>query len=300
MSSALFGTTASTGLIFGTGQTSILAGTLKPQQLNLPNGVLNNATLYTIGNGTVSQLGRISGVGTLVVGGSAGQLNMLQLISGTGCSAMATLQVNSGSQLDLTNNEMDVSGFMADGNPPESLAQISTFVALGYSNGTWNGTGGIVSSTAAADTTHLTAIGVIQKNQSGTALFTASHQFDGTTPGAGDILIKYTYYGDTNLDGKVDGTDYSRIDNGYLQHLTGWGNGDFNYDGVVDGSDYTLIDNAFNAQGAQLSTQIVEPTAQLAVSTSASSVPEPTLLGLIAMVGIGLLGRRKRYRSFTV
>ena len=27
-----------------------------------------------------------------------------------------------------------------------------------------------------------------------------------------DVLVKYTYYGDANLDGKVDGSDYSRID----------------------------------------------------------------------------------------
>ena len=72
----------------------------------------------------------------------------------------------------------------------------------------------------------------------------------------GDILVKYTYYGDANLDGKVDASDYSRIDNGYLNHLTGWSNGDFNYDGVINGSDYTLIDNAFNMQGASLAAQI--------------------------------------------
>ena len=37
------------------------------------------------------------------------------------------------------------------------------------------------------------------------------------TPGAGDVLLKYIYYGDANLDGEVDGSDYSLIDNGYLE-----------------------------------------------------------------------------------
>ena len=69
------------------------------------------------------------------------------------------------------------------------------------------------------------------------------------------MLVRYTYYGDANLDGKVDGGDYSRIDNGYLQQLTGWYNGDFNYDNAIDGSDYTLIDNAFNTQGAKSQAQ---------------------------------------------
>jgi hypothetical protein len=76
--------------------------------------------------------------------------------------------------------------------------------------------------------------------------------FEGSPVLATDVLIKYTWYGDANLDGKVDGSDYSRIDSGFLAHATGWANGDFNYDNTVNGSDYTLIDNAFNTQGNQL------------------------------------------------
>ena len=66
------------------------------------------------------------------------------------------------------------------------------------------------------------------------------------------MLVRYTFYGDANLDGHVDGSDYSLIDNGALLHLTGWQNGDFNYDGVINGSDYTLIDNAYNTQGTAI------------------------------------------------
>ena len=68
----------------------------------------------------------------------------------------------------------------------------------------------------------------------------------------------------------MDGTDYSRIDNGYLNHLTGWANGDFNYDGVVDGSDYTFIDNAFNSQGASLAALLASSNA---VDTAQAAVP---------------------------
>jgi hypothetical protein len=62
------------------------------------------------------------------------------------------------------------------------------------------------------------------------------------------VLVKYTDYGDANLDGTVNVADYTRLDAGFISggKLTGWFNGDFNYDGVVDGSDYTLMDNAFN------------------------------------------------------
>jgi C1A family cysteine protease/subtilisin-like proprotein convertase family protein len=60
------------------------------------------------------------------------------------------------------------------------------------------------------------------------------------------ILGMYAYYGDTDLNGDVDGNDYSNIDNGYNSGLGGWRNGDFNYNGEVDGNDYSSIDNAYN------------------------------------------------------
>jgi hypothetical protein len=92
----------------------------------------------------------------------------------------------------------------------------------------------------------------------------------------------------------VDGSDYSRIDNGALNHLTGWFNGDFNYDGVINGSDYTLIDNAFNTQGAQLDGQIAGgaavATAQIGATTA---VPDPATVGIFA-VGCLVPGRRRR------
>jgi hypothetical protein len=91
--------------------------------------------------------------------------------------------------------------------------------------------------------------------------------FDGLTVTGTDVLMKFTYYGDANLDGKVDGSDYSKIDNGYLTHGTGWSNGDFNYDGVVNGSDYTLIDNAFNTQGPAI------PAAEIAAVTATVTSP---------------------------
>lgn len=113
-----------------------------------------------------------------------------------------------------------------------------------------------------------------------------------------DILIKYTYYGDANLDGQVDGTDYSRIDNGYLSHSTGWLNGDFNYDNTIDGSDYTLIDNAFNTQGVNLtsSAEVAVPTVQIA---GALAVPEPGTIALLAVAASALLLQRRPRPAIT-
>jgi hypothetical protein len=138
---------------------------------------------------------------------------------------------------------------------------------------------------AASDPKHLTAVGVA----------TGLSSFENVSVSSSDVLVKYTYYGDANLDGQVNSSDYTLIDAGYLSGgtLTGWQNGDFNYDGVINGSDYTLIDNAFNTQGAQFLSQIASPTSQVAGTGTSSAVPEPATLGLLAFGTAALLGRRR-------
>jgi parallel beta-helix repeat protein len=155
-------------------------------------------------------------------------------------------------ELDLSNNDLIV----RNGN----VAAINNDLA----GGVGGGAAGIVSTVARADTAFLTAVG----------FYTGSSMpFDGQAVSPADVLVKYTYYGDANLDGKVDASDYSRLDNGALIHLTGWFNGDFNYDGVVNGSDYTLMDNAFNCQGAVVAAQIATPDA---ASSAIAVAPSPT------------------------
>jgi hypothetical protein len=194
------------------------------------------------------------------------------------------------SKLDLSNNDAIVQG--------GDLGIVTSEIEQGYKGGTWQGSAGIVSSTAASNSTHLTALGAILNDDgthTGNALYAS---FDGNSTGEGDVLIKYTYYGDANLDGKVDGADYSRIDSAVLANrsspgsATGWFNGDFNYDGVINGSDYTLIDNAFNTQGAQLAA--VVSTAQIAPLIEGAAVPEPTSLLVFSTTALALLGRRRR------
>jgi hypothetical protein len=161
------------------------------------------------------------------------------------------LSITTGGTLDIGNNAVIVHG--------GDLPAITSLIKTGFNAGSgyWNGVG-ITSTSARTDTTLLTAVGVISNNISGVAI---DSTFDNQPVSASDVLIKFTYYGDATLDGKVDGSDYSRIDSGYLTYATGWFNGDFNYDGSVDGSDYTLIDNAFNAQGQQQPKQNPAPTA---------------------------------------
>jgi uncharacterized repeat protein (TIGR03803 family) len=104
--------------------------------------------------------------------------------------------------------------------------------------------------------------------------------FDNQTVTTTDVLVKYTYFGDTNLDGSVTAADYLAIDNAFSFNstnpttpLTGWDNGDFNYDGLINGDDYTLIDNAFNSQS----------TVPLVSPAQATSSPNPIILQATAL-----------------
>ena len=251
-----------------TGPTNISSGTL----ILASAGALPSGTALTIGNGAAVLSADLNA--TIVLG----SLNLT-----------TTSNISTG-RLDLANNKLVVH--------TGDLAALTQAIGQGFNGGQWNGSAGVTSTDASSNTTHLTALGVIQNsvsgNASGNALYTTFGNATGLT--SSDILVKYTYYGDANLDGKVDGSDYSRIDNGFLTHATGWFNGDFNYDGVINGSDYTLIDNAFNTKGAIITDSIGSPVASITseLYPSAASVPEPSQIGLAICAVAWLSSRRKR------
>ncbi|HWP39754.1 MAG TPA: PEP-CTERM sorting domain-containing protein, partial [Tepidisphaeraceae bacterium] len=127
--------------------------------------------------------------------------------------------------------------------------------------------------------------------------------FNGQNVSADDVLVKFTYFGDADLSGSIDATDYSLIDNGYVNSLTGWLNGDFDYSGTIDATDYALIDNAYvNQVGPLAEALIAEHTRMLGGEYLAALraiqsgvIPEPASVGLLVL-GAGLLRRVRRVR----
>ena len=241
------------------GPTNVNAGTLIVNAV----GALPTNTKLTIAANAAMTVDRGSGSRILL------QLNQLTIGGVMG---------NWTGRLDLKNNDLIVHGGI--------YANILNQVTQGYTSGSGASSKGILSSTAAGDLLH--TLGVVTNS-------TAA--FDGTTLVTTDVAVKYTYYGDANLSGTVDGSDYNLIDVGFGSHATTWQGGDFNYDGHVDGSDYSLIDNAFNLQGATLAAtvgnQITQASAEIA-SGSAVAVPEPAALSILGIGTISLLGRRRR------
>jgi autotransporter-associated beta strand protein len=117
--------------------------------------------------------------------------------------------------------------------------------------------------------------------------------FAGQTVDGATTIAMYTYAGDLNFDGLVDGADYGILDN-YVQFpgTDGYANGDFNYDGVIDGADYGIVDNTIQLQGAPFPGWNSAPSAVAALAV----VPEPTTCGFTILTVSALLARPRRRR----
>ncbi len=280
------GTLTLSGTTSYTGATTVSGGELIFGRVNTGIGAVVRSTL------TIASSTEVAVTSSTPVSGSNPNRTVL----------VASSLTNSG-KLDLGSNDMIVH---SAANGISVAATINSQVATGRgTNGLWTGTG-ITSSAAAASPSNMAlAVVLNDTNQTGTlsgtplvaAASTFNHgltTFDGQAVADGDVLVKYTYYGDALLTGKVTASDYVQIDNGFNSGgaLKGWYNGDFNYDGKIDGDDYTLIDNAFNTQGSVAFTGISAGAAEQIAG--ASSVPEPGSISLLAIGAAGLLRRRRR------
>jgi hypothetical protein len=190
-----------------------------------------------------------------------------------GTSVLDDLEFDGQGTLDLADNDLVVRATAATRQSllEDVVARIKT--ARNAAAGRWKGPG-ITSS--AAEANPLTTLAAM--------INPGLTTFGGEGIDANAVIIKNTYNGDANLDGRVNADDYFRIDQGFLaqpQNPT-YRDGDFNYDGRVNADDYFLIDQAFLGQ-----------TGVLGVTLNAVAVPEPG--GVIALfVGAASLLRRRR------
>jgi autotransporter-associated beta strand protein len=102
--------------------------------------------------------------------------------------------------------------------------------------------------------------------------------------GSSQVIVAYTYYGDANVDGKVNALDFNAVATNF--GAAGgkiWSQGDFNYDGFVNTLD-------FNSLAANFNQSIAIPAAP-ALGTL---VPEPASVALLA--GLMCLTRRRARR----
>ena len=96
-----------------------------------------------------------------------------------------------------------------------------------------------------------------------------------------DFLVETllgTFYGDANVDGRVDAADLNAVGLNWRGNISGWANGNFNGDNIVDAADLNLL--ALNWQNG--------------VPAVASPIPEPASAGLLLF---GIVGFAMRYRG---
>lgn len=97
-----------------------------------------------------------------------------------------------------------------------------------------------------------------------------------------NLAARIALGGDANLDGYVEGADYTIWSDNYLQTGQSWQDGDFNGDGLVDGGDYTIWSDNYGLGPGP---------------AAAAAVPEPSslaLAGLGALIGAALYRRQTK------
>jgi hypothetical protein len=174
----------------------------------------------------------------LTINGGAVTLTATQVFSSLAIVAAP------GAQLDVRDHDIIVD--YAPGAP----SPIGTFDGVAYGGLTGHIAAGRIVSSLLTD---IHAIGIGEIGQLYGLGASDTFDYEGRALDATTVLLKYSYIGDADLNGSLDGGDYGLIDN-FVQFpgTSGYANGDFNYDGTIDGADYGQIDNAIQLQGPPL------------------------------------------------
>ena len=136
-------------------------------------------------------------------------------------------------RLNLTNNGLIYDHSGAAG----SVNYIRDLITSGYNGGAWTGTG--IYSSLADNTSFGIGYGDGQ-------IVAPGGTFLGNAIDATAVVARFTRYGDANLDGQVNLSDFVRLRNGFGTPRALWTDGNFDYDDDTDLADFVKLRNNFN------------------------------------------------------
>jgi hypothetical protein len=146
-------------------------------------------------------------------------------------------------RLDLANNTLIV-----DYTGATPVGAIVGFLTSGYAGGAWNGAG--INSSVAAGMGN-TGVGVAEA----TDLFTVfPAPFAGTTVDNTSVLVRYTLYGDADLNRSVNLDDFNRLASNFGASPRRWSQGDFTFDTLVNLDDFNRLASNFGLSVAPAAT----------------------------------------------
>jgi hypothetical protein len=294
------------GVLNLTGAGSI-AGSLTNQGImNFPTGGVLNVTGQTTNNGAMNFTGQgqggnfanIDGTGSIITNSTDLTVNRIrQSLMQVGPEVMIVTRPNGGDSgvsrineiefdispaldtyWDLNDNDLVID--YTGGSPASHIrAQLVT----GHNGGDWQGNG-LRSTSASSD--RRKALGYGENSSLGYVTF-SGQSVDSTS-----VLVKFTFYGDADLDGDVDIADLGRLATNW-QTSNAWTGGDFDYSGSVNVNDLGLLASNWQAGvGSPLGPSFSEALAS--VGLPSVSVPEPGVLGLAIAVAVPCNRRRRR------
>ncbi|HEY1683707.1 MAG TPA: hypothetical protein VGG19_03005 [Tepidisphaeraceae bacterium] len=189
-------------------------------QVNLDaSGVLDNVTINsgpTINFAASQQFASLS-----IASGASAKLDAGNLVLYT-----QSLSLPTGASLDLTD------GTLIDNSAVSYQSTLLSDLTTGYAGGAWNG-GGLDSSSAASQASR--ALGYATAGDLGATTF------DGNVVLPTATIVKFTWYGDANLDGSLNGADMTEESAQQTLGHKNWAAGNFNYDQQITADDWMLF-----------------------------------------------------------
>ena len=209
--------------------------------ISITDGGSLNAGVATLNNNTSVTLNYTSAAGTFNAT-ALGLSGNVQIQCGSTGFANADIHAGSVSLSGTSKIDLGNQGLILSTDP---FGQLRIAIVAAYNNGSWNGSSGITSALAVADATanaaHKRGVGFAQAGSIGLT------SFRGASVGPSDFVAGVTYYGDANLDGKVNALDFNALATNFGKFGTLWSGGDFNFDNKVDTSDFTMLAANFGA-----------------------------------------------------